>query len=270
MSTLTSANLAKEMVKVREHSQDALLRYRMPLIVLSQIILVCVSYYSSFVLRLVSSFDAQAHSLFWQTLPLVIAVKLIIFYHFGLLRGWWRYVGMSDVLNITLATFLSSALLFTMIIFVVAMNGYPRSVVPIDMVLTIMLVSGARFGVRAYTCLLYTSYVLLQGMSHFGGYVGDTGTPLHPSRIEDATAYEAAGIPDPLLSWLKGQPNNVGTTCGSQGCNLNWQNMKWRGSCPTANGGVDNLCSLSSHIHIADQCVAKGLAGMTAAEGACF
>ena len=113
-------------------------------------------------------------------------------------------------------------------------------------------------------------YPLLVGLSHSGGYAGDTGNPLHPSRIEDATAYEAAGIADPLLGWLKGQPNDVGSTCGSQGCNLNWQNMKWGGSCPTANGGVDNLCSISSHIHIADQCVAKGLAGMTAAEGACF
>jgi hypothetical protein len=113
-------------------------------------------------------------------------------------------------------------------------------------------------------------YVLLEGMSHFGGYVGDAGNPLHPSRIEDATAYKAAGITDPLLGWLKGQPNDVGSTCGSQGCNLNWQNMKWSGSCPTANGGADNLCSLSAHIRIADQCVAKGLAGMTAAEGACF
>jgi FlaA1/EpsC-like NDP-sugar epimerase len=127
------------------------MRYRMPLIVLSQIILICFSYYSSFVLRLDSSFDASAHSLFWQTLPLVIVVKLVIFYHFGLLRGWWRYVGMSDVLNITSAISLASTLLFTIIVFVVAMKGYPRSVVPIDMVLSIMLVGGARFGVRAYT-----------------------------------------------------------------------------------------------------------------------
>jgi FlaA1/EpsC-like NDP-sugar epimerase len=149
MSTMTSANLAKQMTT--EHSPDALLRYRTPLIVLSQIILICVSYYSSFVLRLDSNFDASARSLFWQTLPLVIAVKLAIFYHFGLLRGWWRYVGMSDVLNITSATFLSATLLFGMIVFVVAMKGYPRSVVPIDMVLSIMLVGGARFGVRAYT-----------------------------------------------------------------------------------------------------------------------
>ena len=60
MSTMTSANLAKQMVK--EHSQDVLLRYRMPLIVLSQIILICISYYSSFVLRLDSNFDAEARS----------------------------------------------------------------------------------------------------------------------------------------------------------------------------------------------------------------
>jgi FlaA1/EpsC-like NDP-sugar epimerase len=149
MSTMTSANLSKSLLK--EHSQDALLRYRMPLIVLSQILLICFSYYSSFVLRLDSSFDASAHALFWQTLPLVIVVKLLIFYHFGLLRGWWRYVGMSDLLNITSATFLTSTLLFTMIVFVVALKGYPRSVIPIDMVLSVMLVGGARFGVRAYT-----------------------------------------------------------------------------------------------------------------------
>lgn len=149
MSTMTSANLAKQMVK--EHSPDALLRYRMPLIVLSQIVLVCISYYSSFVLRLDSNFDASARALFWQTLPLVIVVKLVIFYHFGLLRGWWRYVGMSDVLNITSAAFLASVLLFAIIIFAVGLPGYPRSVVPIDMVLSILLVGGARFGVRAYT-----------------------------------------------------------------------------------------------------------------------
>ena len=149
MSTITSANLEKQLVK--ERPQDALLRYRMPLIFLSQIFLICVSYYSSFVLRLDSNFDASARALFWETLPLVILVKMVIFYQFGLLRGWWRYVGMSDMLNIALATSLASTLLFTMIVFVEAVSGYPRSVVPIDMVLSIMLVGGARFGVRAYT-----------------------------------------------------------------------------------------------------------------------
>jgi FlaA1/EpsC-like NDP-sugar epimerase len=149
MSTLTSTNLEKEMVK--DNSSDAFLRYRMPLIVLSQMILIFVGYYFSFVLRLDSSFDASAHSLFWQTLPLIFVVKLLMFYHFGLLRGWWRYVGMSDLLNIACATFLASVLLFGIIVFVMALSGYPRSVIPIDMLLSVMLVGGARFGVRAYT-----------------------------------------------------------------------------------------------------------------------
>ena len=149
MSTMTTTNPQKELIK--EYSPDAFLRYRMPLIVLSQIMLICVSYYSSFVLRLDSSFDASAHSLFWQTLPWVIVVKLVIFYYFGLLSGWWRYVGMSDLLDITAATLLSSTLLFSIFVFVVDLSGYPRSVVPIDMLLSIMLVGGARFGVRAYT-----------------------------------------------------------------------------------------------------------------------
>ncbi len=148
MST-TTTNPGKEMVK--NYSQDTFLRYRMPIIVLSQIILIWIGYYSSFVLRLDRSFDASAHSLFWQTLPLVIVVKLVIFYYFGLLRGWWRYVGMSDLLNIASASFLASTLLFGIFVFGMALSGYPRSVVPIDMLLTIMLVGGARFGVRAYT-----------------------------------------------------------------------------------------------------------------------
>src|ERR1700675_523151 len=149
MSTMTSANLAKQMVK--EHSADALLRYRMPLIVLSQVVLICISYYSSFVLRLDSNFDASAHSLFWQTLPVVIVVKLVVFYHFGLLRGWWRYVGMSDVLNIAGTAVVSAVLAYGLIVLGIRISGYPRSVVLIDMVLTMAFVGGARVMVRAYT-----------------------------------------------------------------------------------------------------------------------
>ena len=78
-------------------------------------------------------------------------VKLVIFYHFGLLRGWWRYVGMSDVLNITSAAFFRLHAAVHAHYLRSGVTGYPRSVVPIDMVLSIMLVGGARFGVRAYT-----------------------------------------------------------------------------------------------------------------------
>ena len=148
-ATVALANLKKEVMKPR--SRDALLQYRTLLIVLSQTVFICVSYYYSFVLRLDVGFDASAHSLFWHTLPWVIAIKLVVFYYFGLLRGWWRYVGMSDLLDIASASLLAAVVMFGLFVFLLPRHGYPRSVVPIDMLLSMMLIGGARFGVRAYT-----------------------------------------------------------------------------------------------------------------------
>jgi FlaA1/EpsC-like NDP-sugar epimerase len=151
---------------------SSFLEYRLLVIVISQAVLICASYYLSFVLRLDSAFDDSVRPLFWDTLPLVITVKLIMFERFGLLRGWWRYVGMSDLLNITLAAGLSSVLLFGTIEVVWPILGYPRSVIPIDMVLTIMMVGGARVLVRAYAEREQRSEVQKRTLIVGAGYAG--------------------------------------------------------------------------------------------------
>jgi FlaA1/EpsC-like NDP-sugar epimerase len=146
---MSSAELT--FAKATHPPKDTFLKYRFLVIVLSQILLICASYYGSFLLRLDTAFDGSARTAFWETLPLVILVKLIIFYRFGLLRGWWRYVGMSDLVNISLATLSGSSILFGLMEFVWRVRDYPRSVILIDMVLSFMMVGGARFVVRAYT-----------------------------------------------------------------------------------------------------------------------
>ncbi len=130
--------------------RNGFLRYRSAVIFLSQTILIVLTYYASFLLRLDANLDAANQHLFWQTLPWVVGIKLVLAYQCGLMHGWWRYVGMSDLLDITKASFASSAILFCLIQ-VFQFHGYPRSVVPIDLILTIMVLGGARFGVRAYT-----------------------------------------------------------------------------------------------------------------------
>src|SRR5882724_2705612 len=127
------------------------IKYRTVLVLLSEIALIVASYYGSFLLRLDAVLNATQYDLFWKTLPLIIVVKLVVFYRFGLLRGWWRYVGMSDMANIGMASFVSSTLIFLIIEMMIHFRGYPRSVIPIDMFLCIMLVGGSRFMVRAYT-----------------------------------------------------------------------------------------------------------------------
>jgi FlaA1/EpsC-like NDP-sugar epimerase len=127
------------------------MKYRTVLILFSEIVLIAASYYGSFLLRLDAILTLTQRDLFWKTLPLIVVVKLIVFYRFGLLRGWWRYVGMSDIANIGTASFVSSTVIFLLIELMIHFKGYPRSVIPIDMFLCIMLVGGSRFMVRAYT-----------------------------------------------------------------------------------------------------------------------
>jgi FlaA1/EpsC-like NDP-sugar epimerase len=130
---------------------NRLLNYRRLFILVSQICLLAMSYYGSFLLRFDFRPDATYQSVFVRTLPLVVAVELFVFYAFGLLRGWWRYAGMSDALDICEASFASAVVLFLTIEMVLNVNGYPRSVLAINLALTVLLVGGTRFAVRAYT-----------------------------------------------------------------------------------------------------------------------
>lgn len=127
------------------------LKYRKPLILLSQAALITLSYVGSFLLRFDYRLDVADKILILQTLPLVLATKLLIFYFFGLLRGWWRYVGLSDALDIAKASLFSSVSLFVLFKLALNVEGYPRSVLVIDLALTMLLVGGCRFTVRAYT-----------------------------------------------------------------------------------------------------------------------
>ena len=127
------------------------MKYRAALIFTSQAVLIVLTYYASFLLRLDAELDAANRGLFWKTLPFVLLIKLVLAYQCGLMHGWWRYVGISDMLDISKASFLSSSLIFCLVEGVLRVPGYPRSVVLIDLFLTIMVLGGARFAVRAYT-----------------------------------------------------------------------------------------------------------------------
>ena len=137
-------------LKVRSES-SAFMRYRSALIFSSQAVLIVLTYYASFLLRLDTELDAANRAIFWKTLPFVLVIKLVLSYQCGLMHGWWRYVGISDLLDISKASLLSSSLIFCLVEAVFRLPGYPRSVVVIDLFLTIMVLGGARFAVRAYT-----------------------------------------------------------------------------------------------------------------------
>ena len=88
------------------------LKYRAGFIFVSQMLLIALTYYASFLLRLDSNLNSADLAIFWKTLPFVLGIKLILSYQCGLMHGWWRYVGVSDLLDISKASLLSSVLIF--------------------------------------------------------------------------------------------------------------------------------------------------------------
>jgi len=130
--------------------RSRILKYRKIVIILSQIALLTLAYYFSFLLRFDFQLREPYQAVFLQTLPIVLGIKLLAFFYFQLFRGWWRYVGMSDLLDIIKAAFSSSVLLCGVIYSTRSLIGYPRSVFIIDALLTVLVIGGMRFAVRAY------------------------------------------------------------------------------------------------------------------------
>ena len=126
------------------------LTHRRLWVVLFQTGLIVLAYYCAFLLGLDFSIAAPAWRIFGLTLPFVLTIKLLVFYRFGMLRGWWRYTGMSDLLDLTQASVVSSFIIYCGAL-ISSTSKYPQSVIIIDFAFTILIIGGARFAVRAYT-----------------------------------------------------------------------------------------------------------------------
>ena len=88
----------------------------------------------------------------WIVVPLLIGVRLPLFYLFGLYRRVWRYASINELLSVVMAVF-SSSVIVAFVIFGLAfplgiVKWFPRSLLVVDFLLSIPLSGGIRFGLR--------------------------------------------------------------------------------------------------------------------------
>jgi FlaA1/EpsC-like NDP-sugar epimerase len=126
-----------------------LLRYRTALLIALHIALVAVSYTLAFLLRFEWIIPSPYFEAYLATLPLLLVARLLAFAYFRLYRGWWRYVGMRDLFDLIKAVAASSLLFIAALIFLGKAPAIPRSVLLLDPILTIVLIGGMRFVLRA-------------------------------------------------------------------------------------------------------------------------
>jgi FlaA1/EpsC-like NDP-sugar epimerase len=128
-----------------------LVRYRLVFIVAVQLALATLSLFASFLLRF-DILGVVAHlNEFARVLPYFLGVKLIVFYFFDLYRGWWRYAGMSDLLDIIKASALSIVPIYLLVTFTSGISSFSRTIFVLDAIMSVALIGGVRFVIRIYT-----------------------------------------------------------------------------------------------------------------------
>ncbi|MGI9094698.1 MAG: polysaccharide biosynthesis protein [Thermoleophilaceae bacterium] len=112
--------------------------------------LVALAYYLAFVLRFDAGIPDRYADLMVDTVAFVVVAKLALFAAFGLYSKLWRFVDQTDFESIVKAVVVSSFVLIAgLFLLSLGASDPPRGVIALDFLLTLALVGGARFLVRA-------------------------------------------------------------------------------------------------------------------------
>jgi FlaA1/EpsC-like NDP-sugar epimerase len=127
---------------------DLLLLHRRSFIAIFQIALVCVSLFLAWLLRF--DFSLPYRSILFAAAPILILVRLATLAYFGLLRGWWKYAGLRDGMDVLKAVGTGSLLFWVLIRVALRIDAFPRAIYVLEALLTAGLLVGVRLLSRMF------------------------------------------------------------------------------------------------------------------------
>ncbi len=120
-----------------------LVKHRRAASELMQLTLAVVALILAFILRFEFTLDPLYGKMLVRSLPLLLTVKLAVFWAFGLRDLTWRYLGFHDLGRIASAN-AAASLASTVVLRVAIGSGFPRSVYVLDLLLCLSLMVAAR------------------------------------------------------------------------------------------------------------------------------
>ena len=157
--------------------------------ILSDILIIILSLYLSFLLRFEFVLADEYGRLIAIGLPFFIIVKLAFLGLFRVYRITWRHVGINDMWNIVNALIVAELVLIVLVLVPSPLNlfcpyralfgpvsiGFPRSIFLIDLGICILLFSGLRISKRLYLEIVRKKRNLKQGLRTIIIGAGNTG-----------------------------------------------------------------------------------------------
>jgi UDP-GlcNAc:undecaprenyl-phosphate/decaprenyl-phosphate GlcNAc-1-phosphate transferase len=123
--------------------------------ILLDLTLVSIAWYGAWSLRFGPFTPDDPHFLMMvQTLPIVVALKIVVFLGAGVYRGLWRYTSLSDLLGIARAAVIASVIATIAIVFTFRSYGFSRGVLLLDLLLVFVSMAVTRMAFRVARRLL--------------------------------------------------------------------------------------------------------------------
>lgn len=112
--------------------------------VLLDFMLICIAYYSAYFLRFEGELLHRNLFLIKESIVWIILIKMTVFFAFGLYRGVWRYISISDLLTVFKVVSIGSVASILFLTFKFRFQEYSRAVFFIDWILLLFLIAGVR------------------------------------------------------------------------------------------------------------------------------
>ncbi len=110
--------------------------------------LITLAYYSAWALLYRNFEESTSWTLFLQTVPLLVLIKLAAFLAVGVYRGLWRYTSIGDVITFGKGVVLGSAASMLAVLAIYRFEGFSRKVFFVDALLLLLGVMGSRMAFR--------------------------------------------------------------------------------------------------------------------------
>lgn len=115
----------------------------------------------------------QYSAYFLQYVGIIVAVKLIIFFVFRMYTKIWKYASIRDFVDTVSALALSTAVM-VFVFYIIEAPYFPKSILIIDFLLTLILIIASRFSARVFNELIFGSIYSRKKRSLILG-AGDAG-----------------------------------------------------------------------------------------------
>ncbi|MFH1202722.1 MAG: hypothetical protein V1674_07590 [Candidatus Omnitrophota bacterium] len=108
------------------------------------LVLICISYYCAYLLKYESKIPEAAFLLIRESLPIMIVIRMVAFFKFGLYNRVREYISIPDLISIFKAVTISSLLGIVMLTLIFRFKDFSRVIFIIDWLILLFLVCGIR------------------------------------------------------------------------------------------------------------------------------